>query len=184
MDVYRDEIILAGGVSRIEQTLNGIQDTVSTVSAYNIKKAYAAVSASSPGRSRACRRPVIGQNFYVIGGRIKGPQNNRDTVFVLSLKTWTWSERSPMPTARGGISVAAIRDRIYAFGGENSDESTGFVHNETEVYNVPGDCWERLEPIALPRHGFCGRRFGWSYLYSWWWIAKLWLLRPASGFSP
>ncbi|CAI6089105.1 unnamed protein product [Clonostachys chloroleuca] len=103
---------------------------------------------------------VIGQNFYIIGGRIKGPRNNRDTVLVLSLKTWTWSERSPMPTARGGISVAAIRDRIYAFGGENLDQSTGFVHNETEGYNVPGDCWERLEPMALPRHGFAAVALG------------------------
>lgn len=158
--VYRDEIILAGGVSRIEQALNGIQDTVATVSAYNIKKrTWRSLPPLPEGREHA-GGAVIGQNFYVVGGRIKGPQNNRDTVFVLSLKTWKWSERSPMPTARGGISVAAIRDRIYAFGGENSDQSTGFVHNETEVYNVSEDCWESLEPMALPRHGFAAVALG------------------------
>ena len=66
-----------------------------------------------------------------------------------------------MPTPRGGISVAAIGRKIYTFGGEgNPDPEAGDVFNQTEVYDVQADCWAKLSPMDLPRHGFAAVSVG------------------------
>ncbi|KAH6664771.1 hypothetical protein F5X68DRAFT_217636 [Plectosphaerella plurivora] len=153
--VYRDEIILAGGVERIELRYGGEQLTVDTVSAFNIRThTWRSLPPLPEGREHA-GGAVIGDKFYVVGGRFMGEANVRDTVLELSLKTWQWSSgRAPMPTARGGISVAAVGNRIFAFGGEgNPDPTSGNTFNESEVY-------DRLAPMPIPRHGFAAVAVG------------------------
>ncbi|KAK7403915.1 hypothetical protein QQX98_010322 [Neonectria punicea] len=97
---------------------------------------------------------VVGSNFYVVGGRFLGQVNVRDTVYALNLKTLRWRELARMPTPRGGVSVAIVGHRIYTFGGEgNLAPEAGFVFNETEVYDIKENCWQRLSPMNTPRHG-------------------------------
>ncbi|KAJ3521390.1 hypothetical protein NM208_g13310 [Fusarium decemcellulare] len=162
MGVYKNEIIVAGGVKRIEQKFGGIQETVDTVSAFNFKtRTWRSLPSLPEGREHG-GGTVIRDNFYVVGGRFKGEANVRDTVLVLSLKTWQWkNNRARMPTARGGISVAAVGNKIFAFGGEgNPDPTAGNVFNETEAYDIITDCWEELDPMPIPRHGFAAVTVG------------------------
>lgn len=100
---------------------------------------------------------VIDGKFYVVGGRDAGLHNVKDTVFILNLEDleagWAVSEAA-MPTARGGLAVAAVGAKIYTFGGEgNLEEGTDGVFDNVEVYDTETDEWEVLEPMDLPRHG-------------------------------
>lgn len=163
--VYGDLIIVAGGVEQIEQILDGEQATVDTVSAFDITtKEWLSFPSLPEGREHT-GGAIIDDVFYLVGGRIHGELNKRDTVFKLDLTdldTLEWTTAAGrMPTPRGGMSVAAIGDRIFAFGGEgNQDPSAGNTYNNTEVYNVKTDCWEEFAPMPIPRHGFAAVSVG------------------------
>ncbi|KAI3557743.1 hypothetical protein CABS01_07863 [Colletotrichum abscissum] len=154
LGVTGDRIIVAGGISLLELGEDGLQETVDTVSSYNfITKEWESLPSLPEGREHA-GGGVIGNNFYVVGGRFRSQTAVRDTVYVLDLKTLKWSERTRMPTPRGGVSVAIVGQRIYTFGGEgNLDPEAGFVFNETEVYDARTNSWEKLQPMNTPRHG-------------------------------
>ncbi|KAF4463615.1 kelch repeat-containing [Fusarium albosuccineum] len=143
MGVYKNEIIVAGGVQRIEQKFGGIQETVNTVSAFNFKThTWRSLPSLPEGREHG-GGTVIRDNFYVVGDL-----------------AWK-NNRARMPTARGGISVAAVGNKIFAFGGEgNPDPTAGNVFNETEAYDIITDCWEELDPMPIPRHGFAAVTVG------------------------
>ncbi|KAH7165196.1 hypothetical protein EDB81DRAFT_838026 [Dactylonectria macrodidyma] len=154
VSVYGDEIILAGGVQKIEYKVNGAEETVNIVSAFNIRThEWRSYPQLPEGREHA-GGAIMSDKFYVVGGRYLSPLNVRGTVYVLSLKSLQWDELAPMPTPRGGISVAAVGERIYTFGGEgNPDPNAGDVFNQTEVYDVQANCWQQLKPMDIPRHG-------------------------------
>ncbi|PWY82395.1 galactose oxidase [Aspergillus eucalypticola CBS 122712] len=85
---------------------------------------------------------VIGDTFYVIGGRRYGQMYHRDTVFELALQNieagWRTST-GHMPTSRGGI-----------FGVLLMGSSMFSVVKEIEI---PSPRWVELMPMAVPRHG-------------------------------
>ena len=64
-----------------------------------------------------------------------------------------WKTLTPMPTARGSLSCAAIGHKIYCFGGEGNRENPDRIFNETQVYDTTTDSWENLQPMEVPRHG-------------------------------
>ncbi|PVH70428.1 galactose oxidase [Cadophora sp. DSE1049] len=155
MGVKGDTIILAGGIRLLVPEEGGIQDTVDIVSSYNTVTGKWTTHPSLPEGREHAGGAVIRDTFYVLGGRFKAQVNVRDTVYALDLKTFQWSERAGhMPTPRGGVSAAAIGNKIYTFGGEgNLAEGAGFIFNETEVYDVKLDCWEKRRGMLTPRHG-------------------------------
>lgn len=154
LGVTGDTIIVAGGIRLLELTPDGLQETVDIVSSFNTKTRKWATLPSLPEGREHAGGGVVGHHFYVVGGRFLGQVNVRGTVFALNLKTLRWSSLASMPTPRGGVSVAILGDKIYTFGGEgNTAPESGFVFNETEVYDIQGDCWQRLQPMNTPRHG-------------------------------
>ena len=158
MGVHGTKIYLAGGMTTLDVPGGGYQDSVTTVSAYDtVQGTWTTFSERLPeGRDHA-GGAVVGSKLYVVGGRYFGQENTRDTVFSLDLKKKNaiWQTSSArMPTARGGISAAAIGTKIYTFGGEgNKAEGSNGVFNETEVFETVSETWEALSPMELPRHG-------------------------------
>ena len=57
-----------------------------------------------------------------------------------------WQERSPLPTARQGLAVAAYDEKIFAIGGETAQGVTGIL----EQYNPASDRWTELSPKPEP----------------------------------
>ncbi|WYZ35482.1 hypothetical protein EsH8_X_000129 [Colletotrichum jinshuiense] len=154
LGVTGDTIIVAGGIRLLELAADGAQETVDTVSSFNTKTRMWQTLPNLPEGREHAGGGVFGNNFYVVGGRYLGQVNVRDTVYALNLKTLRWRELARMPTPRGGVSVAIVGHKIYTFGGEgNLAPEAGFIFNETEVYDIKGDCWERLQPMNTPRHG-------------------------------
>lgn len=159
--VHNKIMYLAGGMRSLDLSPDGEQDTVDTVSAFDTVSGTwlplpGAASRIPEGRDHA-GGAVVGDVFYVLGGRCRGQNNTKDTVFSLDLGNmdagWHVSP-SRMPTPRGGISVGTVQNRIYTFGGEgNQAEGSLGVFNETEVFDTEAETWYKLQPMKLPRHG-------------------------------
>jgi N-acetylneuraminic acid mutarotase len=56
----------------------------------------------------------------------------------------TWAFRTPMPTARAGLTAAVYKNRIYCIGGWTEDYSNT---NANEVYDPATDKWETKASI-------------------------------------
>ncbi|KAF2278161.1 galactose oxidase [Westerdykella ornata] len=158
--VYDGKIFLAGGMKLLELEGERRQDTVDTVSVYDTKSSkwldVPEAAKRVPGRRDHAGAAVVGNKFYVLGGRNRGQVNVKDEVFILDLrnieKGWTTSS-ARMPTARGGVAAGRIGNKVYTFGGEGNQQLESGVFNETEVYDAVRDSWEKLVPMRVPRHG-------------------------------
>ncbi|MGP4051445.1 Kelch repeat-containing protein [Streptomyces sp. 2A115] len=148
-------VYLAGGMRTLVPGPGGLQDTVDTVSSYDVVTGRWKALPSLPQARDHVGGAVVGTTFYVLGGRDRGQVNVRDTVYAYDLNSRRWSERAPMPTARGGVATAVVGTRIYTFGGEGKHDGTGpdAVFSETEAYDTVRDRWRRLAPMPVPRHG-------------------------------
>lgn len=67
-----------------------------------------------------------------------------------------WYEGEPMPTARAGLAVVALRGRIYAIGGFDGVNWLGTV----EAYDPAADTWETRSPMPTPRDAMAAVAFG------------------------
>ncbi|SEQ48606.1 Kelch motif-containing protein [Lentzea xinjiangensis] len=148
------KIYLAGGMRTLTPGSGGLQDTVDTVSSYDVVTGRWETLPSLPQARDHVGGAVVGNTFYVLGGRDRGQVNVRDTVYAFDFRDRRWTERAPMPTARGGIASALVGTTIYTFGGEgNPAEGSNSVFAENEAYDTTRDRWQRLTPMAVPRHG-------------------------------
>ncbi|MCP9447094.1 MAG: hypothetical protein NNA22_05935 [Nitrospira sp.] len=93
---------------------------------------------------------VVGGRLYVIGGYARSGINIWSpvaTVYAYDPVTDRWTERAPMPTARGALSVAEQGGKLYAIGGFDRKANVAAV----EVYDPPLDRWETRSPLPTPR---------------------------------
>ncbi|KAJ7228068.1 hypothetical protein C8J57DRAFT_1387729 [Mycena rebaudengoi] len=145
--VHGHTVYLAGGLLELN-LITGAQPSSAAVSAFNTFTCRWGVLPSLPEARDHVGGAVIGNMFFVVGGRVNGVRNVRDT-FGLG-----WVEKAHMPTARGGLSTAVIGDRVYTFGGEgDANLVPNGVYNNVEVYCAGEDRWEVLPPMPHPRHG-------------------------------
>ena len=153
--VHGSTIYLAGGLLSLN-LITGAQPTLATVTSYNVKTQEWTTLPSLPEGRDHVGGVVIGDIFYVVGGRVNGVPNVRNTVFAMDVTSpdMAWVEKATMPTARGGLSTAALGSRIYTFGGEGSTAVVpNGVYDNVEVYDTVYDTWETLPPMPFPRHG-------------------------------
>jgi N-acetylneuraminic acid mutarotase len=62
----------------------------------------------------------------------------------------SWTTKKPMPTARGGLGVAVVNDKIYAIGGVSNDTQLAV----NEEYNPVTDTWTTKASMPTARSGF------------------------------
>jgi N-acetylneuraminic acid mutarotase len=93
---------------------------------------------------------VAGNRLYVIGGytqALLSVWHPVATVYVYDPGTDAWTERAPMPTARGALAVAESDGRLYAIGGYDGSSNRA----EVEVYDPASDTWTARAPLPTPR---------------------------------
>jgi N-acetylneuraminic acid mutarotase len=93
---------------------------------------------------------VRGGRLYVIGGyRQSGLSvwHPVATVYAYDPATDTWTERAPMPTARGALSVTVHDGKLYAIGGYDGKGNSAGV----EVYDPVRNLWASRAPLPTPR---------------------------------
>ncbi|KAK1147176.1 hypothetical protein N8T08_001915 [Aspergillus melleus] len=169
MGVQDEMIYLAGGMTVLHADY---QDAVNIVTAFNTTlgawQRLGAEAAELPESRQHGSGAVIGDTFYVAGGRHFGKENTRDTVFELDLADqgagWRTSS-GHMSVPRGGLSGSAVGSKLYTFGGEGSPTTHTGLFNQSEVFDTMSQRWESLAPMAVPRHGTQAAALGgWIYI--------------------
>ena len=104
---------------------------------------------------------AVGERLFVIGGYTGGRVGwtPLDTVYEYDEARGAWVTRAPMPTARGGLAVAALGGRIHAVGGA-ADAPTAPTRSTTR--RRTGGPRSRCRPRAItsprsPSRAACGR---------------------------
>lgn len=93
---------------------------------------------------------VVGGRLYIIGGYSKSGLsvwNPVATVYAYDPTTDTWTERAPMPTVRGALSVAEHNGKLYAIGGYDRKVNNAQV----EVYDPARNVWTTGASLPTPR---------------------------------
>ncbi len=93
---------------------------------------------------------VAGGKLYVIGGYTQSGftvWHPVATVYAYDPMTDAWSERAPMPTPRGALSVTAHDGKLYAIGGYDRNANVAAV----EVYDSEHNTWAEVAPLPTPR---------------------------------
>jgi N-acetylneuraminic acid mutarotase len=62
-----------------------------------------------------------------------------------------WKEKSPMPTPRGLLGIAAVNNRLYALGGVQADNQS---YSTVEEYNPADNSWRTMAAMPTPRADF------------------------------
>jgi N-acetylneuraminic acid mutarotase len=88
----------------------------------------------------------------MVGVAVTDPRSDKIDAYDTAANTWDTS-LTPMPTARAGMAVAAVGDKIYVIGGllQSGSGNTDIM----EVYDTTLDSWS-TPPTPLPgpkRHG-------------------------------
>lgn len=112
---------------------------------------------------------VQGGALYVAGGRtVTGGGTGRlDRYDPASDR---WDTLAPIPASDtgqqvgGGLAMAAVGERLVAFGGEWFARPGGGVFSETWIYDIARDAWTRGPDMATPRHGLAACAVGGTVL--------------------
>jgi N-acetylneuraminic acid mutarotase len=93
---------------------------------------------------------VAGGKLFVIGGYQQSGLSVWKpvaTVYAYDPATDTWTERAPMPTPRGALSVTVHDGKLYAIGGYDRQANNAAV----EVYDPKTNNWTQRAPLPAPR---------------------------------
>ncbi|KAH8811239.1 hypothetical protein F5884DRAFT_843024 [Xylogone sp. PMI_703] len=159
--VYGSTIFIAGGMTKLV-VVGGPQLSVATVTSFNTDThKWNTALPPLPVERDHVGGAVIASTFYVTGGRDHGQNNTRNNTWTLdTLNPTAWVSKASMPTARGGMAVAAIGRYIFTFGGEGNSNDPFGVFNNTEIYDSDRDTWLIGEAMSIPRHGGGGVAVG------------------------
>ena len=93
---------------------------------------------------------VADGRLYVIGGYSRSGLsvwNPVATVYAYDPAMDTWTERTPMPTARGALSVTEHEGKLYAIGGYDRKAN----NTQVEVYDPVRNVWATGTSLPTPR---------------------------------
>jgi len=143
-------IYVVGGFSALSFS-NLLDLTVSKrVEAYNPITDQWTTKAPLPLGLHHAGAAELNGKLYVVGGftaagfSIWNPVNH---VFTYDPGRDEWIERAGMPTARGGLAVVNVENKLYALGGYDGESNPRVV----EVYDPADDAWASVAPLPTPR---------------------------------
>lgn len=93
---------------------------------------------------------VVDGKLYVISGRW-GMSQKLAAVEVYDPASDSWTRGRDIPTARGGLTAAALDGRIHVTGGEDVHPDRTF--DEHHVYDPASDTWTTAAALPAGRHG-------------------------------
>jgi non-specific serine/threonine protein kinase len=97
-----------------------------------------------------------GGRIFALAGRLGGANSNLATFEAYSPATGRWARLRPVPVARGGTGLAAVRRDLVSVGGETSSQTIRSVY----AYNLDTGTWRRLSNLRTPRHGLAVEGIG------------------------
>ncbi len=97
--------------------------------------------------------------LYVVGGVdqvISGTYQVHNEMWVYDPISDTWSQAANYPQALGGVALAVVASRLYAFGGFDSRGPNGGDVANTYVYNPDNNTWLARTPIISGTRSLAG----------------------------
>jgi Kelch motif len=114
---------------------------------------WASAAALATARN-AAGAATVANRVYVVGGRAPGiragDQSPLASVEVYTPGSDSWAAGPALPTARGSLAVAALAERLYAFGGETAG---GVVSDAVERLDPVTGLWTTLTAMPYRSHG-------------------------------
>jgi len=147
---YKGKIYLAGG---IQDGHNG--GRVAWLDEYDPTINTWVTLADAPNDRDHVQAIIFDDKLYLVAGKQTNLGGNLNatisTVDVYDFTDGTWASLpNPIPTPRGGNSVALLGNEILAIGGESV---TGNGLNKTEALNLDDNTWRTLPNLNQGRHG-------------------------------
>jgi PKD repeat protein len=129
-----------------------------TVEEYDPETDTWSTKSEMPTPRQAPASSVVEGKIYVIGGGESPTNSNYNgiecyaTVEEYDPATDTWTEKSPMPTARWCHSTCEVSGRIYIIGGCGSDSYPSWNNsiNTMEMYEPATDNWAHVSNLPRP----------------------------------
>lgn len=93
---------------------------------------------------------AVGDRLYVVGGftqSLFSVWHPIASVYAYDSASNSWSERAPMPTARGALAVAELDGKLFAIGGYDGRGNSAAV----EMYDPATNAWRAMAPLPTPR---------------------------------
>jgi len=92
---------------------------------------------------------MVDDKIYIIGG---GPDNNAPSTVVKEYDPATdkWTKKADMPTARGALSTAVVKGKVYAIGGSRFWGDAGL--STVEEYDPVADKWTEKADMPTARY--------------------------------
>lgn len=128
-------------------------DATAVSSVYNTESDSWRALPDLPESREHCSAFASGGKIYIAGGRTHTISEIRLTTLEFDPETELYTEKEPIPTARGGAAGAVLGGRLFLFGGEGNTEMDGIFAN-IEAYDPLTDSWEEYPPMLVPRHGY------------------------------
>jgi N-acetylneuraminic acid mutarotase len=159
--IYNDDkaVVFGGGINEYSGTQTGFTAFYTDTWVYdfsdNIWTSKNPVS-NPTKRIRHAMASIIGEKKVVLFGGCNGDfgvSNNETWIYDLFSNTWTLSLPIKGPSSRFGHAMAPIfgTDKILLFGGiSNHTTATPVALNDTWIYDVSTDNWNRILPKNAP----------------------------------
>jgi N-acetylneuraminic acid mutarotase len=145
-----------GIVYAIGGSLLGSGTALATVEAYDPATDLWTTKAAMPNARLYPDCAVVNGRIYAMGGDLHGIipvlQSPLSIVHEYDPATDTWTRKADMPTARWGLTVAVVDEKIYALGGYTAYGTTPL--SVLEVYDPATDTWESKAAMPTPRGWF------------------------------
>ncbi|PWE16628.1 galactose oxidase [Marinicauda salina] len=116
------------------------------------------VAAPAPTARNSAAGAVLNGRLHVVGGRtVSG--GNTPVHEAYDPETDRWETLAPLPAPEagprgsGGLAMAELGGRLYAFGGEWFDSTGGGVYDQVWAYDPQADAWSEAGRMPTPRHG-------------------------------
>lgn len=107
---------------------------------------------------------IVNNKIYIIGGLINFQgssdfsswtfNNVTDKNEVYDIEEKTWTELAPMPTRRHNVYLAALGNKILAFGGMGVENDMWKSHDTVEEYDIDKNEWTTRKNMPMPLDGF------------------------------
>ena len=137
----------------------GWQDAVTATERYDACSKTWTTMAPLPQPRGYVQAAELNGKLYVVGGV---DQVISDTYQVHN-ETWvydpignTWSQAANYPQALGGVALAVVNSRLYAFGGFDARGPNGGDVASTYVYNPDNNTWLARAPIISGTRSLAG----------------------------
>ncbi|EPS72494.1 hypothetical protein M569_02263, partial [Genlisea aurea] len=108
---------------------------------------------SGPGARSSHAVAIVGDKVYAFGGEFipRVPVDNRLYIFDINEETWSIADaKGDIPPPRVGVSMAAIGDAVFVFGGRDAEHKE---LNELYLFDTISSTWTLL-PSGPPHRSY------------------------------